>query len=191
MGVFNDLKEKLNSLFSESKDKYKISDKWLTYRLGATVTHCKICSSREDKIYSKMEMPILPEHINCRCYLEWLHKILVGQATNLGVDGADYFLYKYGCLPSNYITKEQAYRLGWKPQIGNLNEIAKGKVIGGNIFYNREEKLPSAVGRVWYECDIDYNGKYRGSGRLLYSNDGLIFKTDNHYKNFISVEWGD
>ena len=72
--------------------------------------------------------------------------------------------------------------------IGNLDKVASGKIIGGDIFKNREDKLPSAPGRIWYECDIDYNGGYRNAYRLIYSNDGLIFKTDSHYAQFIAVE---
>ena len=59
---------------------------------------------------------------------------------------------------------------------------------GENVFANREYKLPSAPGRIWYECDIDYNGGNRNNFRLIYSNDGLIFKTDSHYTSFIAVE---
>ena len=34
------------------------------------------------------------------------------------------------------------------------------------------------------ECDIDYDGGYRGPKRLIYSNDGLVFYTEDHYKTF-------
>lgn len=61
-------------------------------------------------------------------------------------------------------------------------------MIGGDIFENRENKLPSAPGRIWYECDINYSNGYRNNARLIYSNDGLIFKTDDHYTRYISVE---
>ena len=60
-------------------------------------------------------------------------------------------------------------------------------MIGGNIFYNRADKLPHKEGRIWYECDIDYNGGYRNNYRLIYSNDGLIFRTDNHYSSFVEI----
>ncbi len=112
----------------------------------------------------------------------------VGAATNLGNDGADYWIFYYRKLPDNYITKAQAMELGWKATLGNLDEVAPGKMIGGDIFANRNGKLPSAPGRIWYECDIDYQGGYRNNARLIYSNDGLIFKTDDHYTSFIAVE---
>ena len=106
----------------------------------------------------------------------------------LGEDGADYWLYHYGKLPDNYISKEEAKALGWKPILGNLDEVAPSKMIGGSVYGNRDGKLPSAPGRIWYECDIDYQGGYRNNARLIYSNDGLIFKTDDHYTSFIVVE---
>ncbi|MBQ8451208.1 MAG: hypothetical protein IJ538_00285 [Clostridia bacterium] len=60
-------------------------------------------------------------------------------------------------------------------------------MIGGNIFKNRNNKLPNKYGRVWYECDIDYQGGYRNNSRIIYSNDGLIFMTDSHYNNFVEI----
>ena len=91
-------------------------------------------------------------------------------------------------MPDNYISKEEAKTLGWKPILGNLDEVVPGKMIGGSVYGNRDGKLPSAPGRIWYECDIDYQGGYRNNARLIYSNDGLIFKTDDHYTSFIAVE---
>ena len=62
------------------------------------------------------------------------------------------------------------------------------KMVGGDIFKNNLGILPTKEGRIWYECDIDYQGGYRNNARLVYSNDGLIFKTDSHYTNFIAIE---
>ncbi len=113
---------------------------------------------------------------------------MVGEATDFGKSGADYYLRYYGYLPDYYITKQDAKKLGWKINNYNLDKVAPGKMIGGTIFLNIEEKLPNKEGRIWYECDIDYHGGYRNSKRLVYSNDGLIFKTNDHYKTFIAVE---
>lgn len=44
-----------------------------------------------------------------------------------------------------------------------------------------------AEGRVWYEADINYTGGYRRRHRILYSNDGLIFVTYDHYETFWEV----
>jgi len=87
-------------------------------------------------------------------------------------------------LPDNFITKEEARKLGWDPKKGNLHEVAPGKSIGGDIFHNREGKLPNKEGRIWYEADINYRSGHRGKDRIVFSNDGLIYKTEDHYQTF-------
>lgn len=94
------------------------------------------------------------------------------------------YIHTYGKLPSNYITKKDAEALGWNSSKGNLWDVAKGKSIGGSYFGNYENKLPTKKGRKYYECDINYNGGYRGSERIIYSNDGLVFFTEDHYESF-------
>ena len=96
---------------------------------------------------------------------------------------ADY-IHQYGKLPSNYITKDQAAKLGWRPG-ADLWKYAPNKSIGGDIFTNSEKCLPDKKGRVWHECDINYNGGHRGADRILYSNDGLIYGTSDHYVTFV------
>ena len=97
------------------------------------------------------------------------------------------YLEAYGHLPENYITKKEAQALGWDNAKGNLWDVAEGKFIGGDRFGNREGLLPSAQGRTWYECDIDYQGGYRGKERLVFSDDGLIYYSDDHYASFEAV----
>ncbi len=94
------------------------------------------------------------------------------------------YLYTYGHLPENYLTKKEAQALGWDNKKGNLQDVAPGMSIGGDKFGNREGLLPDASGRQYYECDIDYEGGYRGAKRIIYSNDGLIFYTEDHYESF-------
>jgi hypothetical protein len=96
---------------------------------------------------------------------------------------ADY-IKKYDRLPDNFITKKDAGTLGWNPSKGNLWAVAPGKSIGGDVFRNREKKLPVKRGRIWYEADIDYQGGKRGKDRILFSSDGLIYKTEDHYRTF-------
>ena len=98
-------------------------------------------------------------------------------------DVADY-LYEFGHLPDNFITKKEARDLGWDSQDGNLDDVAPGMSIGGDTFGNREGILPKEKGRKYYECDVNYEGGYRGGERIVYSNDGLIFYTEDHYKSF-------
>ena len=93
------------------------------------------------------------------------------------------YLLQYGHLPSNFITKKQAEALGWPG--GSLEPYAPGKCIGGDRFGNYEGKLPKAKGRTWTECDINTLGKRsRGAERIIFSNDGLIYYTGDHYDSF-------
>lgn len=115
----------------------------------------------------------------------------------LGEDGyytskEDVALYinSYGKLPHNYITKNEARNLGWESSEGNLWDVTDEMSIGGDRFGNREGLLPIAEGRQYYECDIDYKGEYRGAKRLVYSNDGLIYYTEDHYESF-ELLYGD
>lgn len=94
------------------------------------------------------------------------------------------YIHAYGKLPSNYIKKKEAEALGWDSQKGNLWDVAPGKTIGGNVFGNREKRLPTKDGRVYYECDVNYEGGFRGADRIVYSNDGLIYYTEDHYESF-------
>lgn len=93
------------------------------------------------------------------------------------------YLYQYGCLPSNYITKNEARALGWSG--GPVEVYAPGMCIGGDYFGNREGLLPKAKGREYTECDIDtLGGDGRGAKRIVFSNDGLIYYTEDHYQSF-------
>lgn len=94
------------------------------------------------------------------------------------------YLILYEHLPSNYITKKEAKALGWVSSEGNLSEVAPGMSIGGDYFGNYEGLLPEADGRDYYECDIDFDGTYRGAKRIVFSNDGLIYYTEDHYESF-------
>ena len=97
------------------------------------------------------------------------------------------YLQIYNELPDNFITKDEATKLGWVSTKLNLWEVAKGKCIGGDKFGNREGLLPKEKGRQYYECDIDYNGGNRGKKRIVYSNDGLIYYTEDHYESFEDI----
>lgn len=93
------------------------------------------------------------------------------------------YLYTYGCLPENFITKSEARELGWDG--GSVERYGEGLAIGGDKFGNREGLLPKADGRQYYECDIDTDGENsRGGKRIVFSNDGLIYYTEDHYESF-------
>lgn len=151
---------------------------------------CFICRGNHGKIYKIDEILIEqpPIHINCRCVIKNMAAAFVGAATQDGINGADVFIKNTGKLPSNYITKQEAINLGWIRWQGNLNKIAPGKSIGGEIYRNRNGHLPQAIGRIWYEADINYDSGYRNDHRLLFSNDGLIFATYDHYMTFVQIQ---
>lgn len=93
------------------------------------------------------------------------------------------YIHTYGHLPDNFITKKQAQALGWEG--GSLEPYAPGKCIGGSRFGNYEGTLPEKDGRTYTECDIDTLGaEKRGGKRIVFSNDGLIYYTEDHYETF-------
>lgn len=94
------------------------------------------------------------------------------------------YIHLYGCLPDNFITKDEARAMGWKS--GSVERVAPGYAIGGDRFYNREGVLPNVSGREYTECDIDTNGgKSRGAKRIVFSNDGQVYYTEDHYVTFV------
>lgn len=97
------------------------------------------------------------------------------------------YLTLFGHLPDNFITKKQAQALGWSSKAGNLDAVAPGKSIGGDYFGNYEGNVPDAQGRDWTECDIDSDGGYRNGLRIVFSSDGLIYYSDDHYSTFRQV----
>ena len=113
-----------------------------------------------------------------------------GDAATLDEDGiytskedVALYIHLYGHLPNNFITKKEAQALGWTG--GSLEPYAPGKCIGGSRFGNYEGALPDAPGRKYTECDIDTLGaKGRGAKRIVFSNDGLIYYTEDHYQTF-------
>ena len=93
------------------------------------------------------------------------------------------YIHLYGRLPRNFITKSEARKLGWSG--GGLERYAPGKCIGGDTFQNREGLLPKKAGRTYTECDIDTLGaSSRGAKRIVFSNDGLVYYTADHYESF-------
>jgi len=93
------------------------------------------------------------------------------------------YIHTYGCLPSNFVTKAEARDAGWSG--GSLEKYLPGMCIGGDRFGNREGLLPDAKGRTWTECDVNTLGaSSRGAERIVFSNDGLIYYTGDHYESF-------
>ena len=150
---------------------------------------CYICEQMDGKIYSAEEPIYLkpPIHSFCRCYIEYMSAKIAGTATDNGFDGADFWLKYYNQLPNYYIKIEDAISIGWRSQKKNLHIVAPGMMLFKGEYKNHDGHLPMKSGRVWYEADINYVSGRRGSDRILFSDDGLIFVTYDHYEHFYEI----
>lgn len=97
------------------------------------------------------------------------------------------YLQQHRQLPDYYLPKAEARRQGWDAARGNLCSALPGRAIGGDRFSNREGSLPQLTGRRWFEADVNYRCGRRGTDRMLYSSDGLIYVTHDHYRHFEQV----
>lgn len=112
----------------------------------------------------------------------------MGTISNKGIQSPDVYLKAYGKLPDYYITKEEAKeKYGWVQGKNTISGKAPGKMIGGNTYYNIPPNLPQKEGRIWYECDVDYESGSRNTKRLYYSNDGLMFYSPDHGRTFYYI----
>ena len=111
----------------------------------------------------------------------------VGTATDRGFDGADAWLLYRNRLPNYYVTKDIAKASGYRRKKNNLADVLPGHMIGGDVFLDKSGKLPHISGRIWYEADIDYTYGKRNLKRILYSNDGLVFVSEDHYQTFYEI----
>jgi len=127
------------------------------------------------------EAPKQPETVTAA--EELTEEVIAEDGWYYRADEVSAYLHTYGHLPGNFVTKSEARKLGWEG--GSVEDYAPGYAIGGDVFGNREGLLPEAPGRVYYECDIDTLGaSSRGANRIVFSNDGLIYLTRDHYESF-------
>lgn len=99
---------------------------------------------------------------------------------------ADY-IFEHGELPDNFITKKEAKALGWDNMYNYVSDVAPGKSIGGDYFGNYEKQLPVVKGRKYYEADCFYRGGKRNAYRIIYSTDGHVWFTGDHYQTFTEL----
>lgn len=149
---------------------------------------CQDCRSRHGQIYPRNEPPEKkpPLHLNCRCEIKPMEAVKAGEGTKDGENGADWWIKYHGALPDYYITEEELAALGWrrgKPPA----KFAPGKMLTVGIYNNLNTHLPHIPGRIWYEADINYYSGRRNGHRLLWSNDGLMFVTYDHYETFLEI----
>lgn len=165
------------------------SNKWKNWVAIRDSRICEQCKNRHGKIYALSEVvkPPPPLHVYCRCKIKRLNSVFAGEATNKGIDGADWHLKYNGNLPEYYISRDDAKNSGWDPGVNNLDDVCQNKMLFGGIYLNRNGHLPDNESRVWYEADIDYTSGKRNRERILFSNDGLIFVTYDHYETFVEI----
>lgn len=151
---------------------------------GGCKIPCFDCLSKHNRIYENNSyIPLVGEenHPQCHCYYKDVKTKQLGTISNKGLDSPYVWLKLYGRLPDYYITKDEAKNnYGWDNSKNTLSGKAPGKMLGGDIYHNVPPILPEKPGRIWYECDIDYSGGKRNNLRLYYSNDGLMFYSDDH-----------
>lgn len=149
---------------------------------------CEPCENLHGKIWHRTETPAPkpPLHPRGRCIIHWMTAIAAGTATINGQNGADYTLQNGGTLPGYYIPRDDIETLGWEQGKWPSN-FAPDKMISGGEYKNKSGHLPQRAGRVWYEADINYTTGRRDGQRIVYSNDGLIFVTYDHYHTFYEI----
>lgn len=158
--------------------------KWIAFINFGT---CKDCKNNNGRIFFVHKIAPPPIHPNCRCELEYIFAIMSGTATMNGMLGADAWVKNYKELPEYYVKKSNAEQIGWKPWQGNLRDFGSKATIGGDVFKNTKKMLPVEKRRIWYEADMNYTGCFRNGHRILYSNDGLLFVTYDHYRTFYEI----
>ena len=166
------------------------STNWANWMSKLTLFTCLLCTQQHGKI---VDISMLKNktkvnaHKNCECEYVPMRTKIVGTVTNQGINGVDVYLIKYWRLPNYYVTKETAKNAGWVSWRGNLDDVLPTSMIGGNVYRNKDGKLPQISGRIWYEADINYDGGFRNRQRILYSNDGLMFVSYDHYQTFYEI----
>lgn len=160
-------------------------ENWIT---ESDLKACVNCRNKHGKIYSANDThprePLI--HPYCRCKITKMAAVAAGSATKDGQNGADWWIKIKSVLPDYYITQRELGGLGW--EWGKApSKFAPSKMATMGVYYNSNGHLPQAPGRVWQEADINYYSGRRNAHRLLWSNDGLVFVTYDHYGTFIEV----
>lgn len=164
------------------------STNWKHWKTIADERRCIVCEMMHGKIYAADEhpKPSPPVHIGCRCAINAMQTVIAGQASKENVNGADWWLKYYGYLPTYYITLNDLFNTGWN-QGQSPARFAPGKMLTRGVYHNKNGHLPDAPGRIWYEADLNYYSGHRNAHRILWSNDGLIFVTYDHYRTFFEI----
>ena len=106
-------------------------------------------------------------------------------------DSVAAYLCKFDKLPSNYVNKSEGQKLyesktGKSFEKWNFNPwVTIGVMIGGDTYSNSEGLLPKGS---YHEADVDYSAKNRGTKRLVYQSDCVIYYTSDHYKSYSEIK---
>lgn len=171
--------------------KTTVSIKWKHWQAVLDIKTCEPCRNRHGKIYPMNEEvnPSLEMHDFCRCMVLPMRAAEAGNCSYEGENGADWWLWNKGILPDYYIVINDLFALGWRPGKAPA-KYAPGQMLTRGIYRNDDGHLPDAPGRIWFEADLNYYRGKRNGHRVLWSNDGLMFVTYNHYESFIEVIGG-
>jgi len=166
-----------------------LSKTWKHWKTNIDEKTCLLCVQQHGKVYHSDEEPnpTPPLHPKCRCVVEAMRAVEAGMASREGSNGADWWIRYKESLPDYYISLAVLAELGWKSGESPA-KYAPGKMIFGGIYRNNDGRLPNALGRIWYEADLNYYSGRRNRHRIIWSNDGLMFVTYNHYRDFIEVK---
>lgn len=182
-----------NNLSEKAKDDSFIpitipSKHYVTWHAVLDIRTCLYCAENHGKIFIKNDINVRfpPVHFCCKCTLEDVEAIEAGNATSNGIEGADFWLKYNGRLLEYYISRTQLEELGWRDG-DKPSKFAPGKMFGDDTYHNRNGRLPKKTGRVWHEADINYTPGKRNSLRIVWSTDGLVFVTYDHYHTFYEI----
>jgi hypothetical protein len=180
--------KKVTSTLTQDRQIAGNSVHWANWMSALALNTCKFCRNNHGKIIKlrQGDRQEVNAHPNCQCIYIPMRTRVAGTATAKGLNGADICLLWFKKLPSYYVTKSQARKAKWSEGY-DLSKFLPGKMIGGDPYRNKDAKLPIAPDRTWYEADINYTRGKRNSHRIVYSNDGLIFVSYDHYHTFYEI----
>ena len=187
MSILDDIRDKVLGIFNKELKSEFVQYHHISRKEDIEITcsnACNECLLNDLRIFkndNKKPKVGFYNHKNCHCTYEEVEQKPVGSISKMGDLAPDVYLKRYGKLPDYYITKEEAKeKYGWVTGKNTMAGKVPGKMIGGNVFKNKNNILPVKEGRIWYECDVDYEMLKRNSKRLYYSNDGLMFYSETH-----------
>ena len=178
-------KGRLDIYFPQTEE----SLRWKNWKTTLDLKTCADCVNMHGKIWEIEGMPQQqpPLHWKCRCTIESMKAVRAGNGTKDKENGADWWLVYSGKLPPYYLSETEYRSFGWTNGKAP-GRYADRKMMTRGVYYNKNHHLPEVPGRVWYEADVNQYDGNRNGHRVLWSNDGLVFMTYDHYATFVEVK---